>query len=415
MPGAAPSHFLRAFAGSDIHPPQAPGTGGIACPTVARLRRYGVALVATAVALLFHFLLGSSMRERTTLLTFALPTLVSAWYGGLGPGFLATGLGGLAVFYAFFPPRPAAALALIDNAVILVLFGCVGACISLLLASLHRTCQRAQAEALACRHTAAKLERRLQEHTAALHHELVERQRFAQETQSAAHLALLGRLAAEVSHEIRNPLGAILLHADLLEEELRQPSADSTTQIIQTLSEMKTQLARLENLMQDYLSLARISMLQREPTDVSAEVMAIAQEMAATLAEHRIALHIEGLAQLGTMALQPEAFRRVLLPLVQNAIDTCPQGGTLTLRARRSATQIQLEVCDTGSGIAAEHLPRIFEPLYTTKPGGTGLGLYIVQAIVAAHGGQVAVQSTVGQGTTFTITLPIAGEEGPAS
>jgi two-component system sensor histidine kinase HydH len=73
---------------------------------------------------------------------------------------------------------------------------------------------------------------------------------------------------------------------------------------------------------------------------------------------------------------------------------------------KTTSTQVQLEVQDTGSGIAAERLERIFEPLYTTKPAGTGLGLYIVQEIVAAHGGQVTVTSVEGQGTTFTITLP---------
>src|SRR4029453_8260593 len=84
------------------------------------------------------------------------------------------------------------------------------------------------------------------------------------------------------------------------------------------------------------------------------------------------------------------------------------QGGTVSITGQGTATQVQLQVCDTGSGIAAERLERIFEPLYTTKPGGTGLGLYIVREIVAAHGGQVTVASVEGQGTTFTITLPRA-------
>jgi signal transduction histidine kinase len=95
-----------------------------------------------------------------------------------------------------------------------------------------------------------------------------------------------------------------------------------------------------------------------------------------------------------------------MLNLVQNALDAMPRGGILTLVGQRTATQVQLQVRDTGGGIVAEHLPKIFEPLYTTKPGGTGLGLYIVQEILAAHGGQVTVESVHGQGTTFTLTLP---------
>jgi signal transduction histidine kinase len=106
--------------------------------------------------------------------------------------------------------------------------------------------------------------------------------------------------------------------------------------------------------------------------------------------------------------------RRVLLNLVQNALDAMPQGGTLTLAGQRTATQVQLHVRDTGSGMSAEQLARIFEPLYTTKPEGTGLGLYIVREIMAAHAGHVTVQSVEGQGTTFTLTLPPAGDATPA-
>jgi len=106
------------------------------------------------------------------------------------------------------------------------------------------------------------------------------------------------------------------------------------------------------------------------------------------------------------VAFHTSTLRRALLNLVQNAAEAMPQGGTVTLAGQATARQVQLEVRDTGSGIPAEKLARIFEPLYTTKPGGTGLGLYIVQEIVTAHKGQIIVQSTVGHGTTFMITLP---------
>jgi signal transduction histidine kinase len=93
--------------------------------------------------------------------------------------------------------------------------------------------------------------------------------------------------------------------------------------------------------------------------------------------------------------------------LLDNARDAMPQGGKITLRGHRQVTAVQLEVADTGIGVPPERYGQIFEPLHTTKPGGTGLGLYIVQEVVSAHGGQITVQSTVGAGTTFTITLPL--------
>ena len=119
-------------------------------------------------------------------------------------------------------------------------------------------------------------------------------------------------------------------------------------------------------------------------------------------------LRVEGLEHLGTVAFHTSTLRRALLNLVQNALEAMPQGGTLTVRGAGMVTHVQLQVGDTGSGITAEHLSQIFEPLYTTKQEGTGLGLYIMREIIAAHGGQVAVESSVGQGTTFTLTLPRA-------
>jgi two-component system sensor histidine kinase HydH len=104
-----------------------------------------------------------------------------------------------------------------------------------------------------------------------------------------------------------------------------------------------------------------------------------------------------------------------VLNLVQNALDAMAPGGTVTLVGHSTATEVRLRVHDTGGGIPAERLAQIFEPLYTTKPGGTGLGLHIVQEVVAAHGGQVTVESVAGQGTTFTITLPRALPEVPTS
>lgn len=254
----------------------------------------------------------------------------------------------------------------------------------------------------------AHLERQVQERTAALHREMAERQRLEREAQRVQHFALVGRLAAGLSHEIRNPLAAIFLHVDVLEEELRDPSSKSA-EIAQAFTEIKTNLARLDDLLQDYLSLVRAGAVRLTPGDLRTFVTQFAQEMTPVLAAHGITLQLDGLDQLGRVPLHQNTFRRVLLNLVHNAMEAMPQGGTLTLRGRQQAATVSLDIHDTGIGMPPEHYAQIFEPLYTTKPGGTGLGLYIVQEVMAAHGGQVAVQSTVGSGTTFTITLPLAG------
>jgi signal transduction histidine kinase len=254
--------------------------------------------------------------------------------------------------------------------------------------------------------TQEDLERRVAERTAALEQAMAERQRLEQEAQRAEHFAMLGRLAAGVSHEIRNPLGAIFLHFDLLKELLRPPASELPEEIAETLAEIQTNLVRLDDLVQDYLSLVRVTQIERTPGEVGAAVQTWAREWQEHAAARAVTLRLKGLEGLGTVAFHESTLRRALLNLVQNALDAMPAGGTLIVAGDSTATCVQLQVQDTGNGISTHQLTRIFEPLYTTKPGGTGLGLYIVQQIVAAHGGQVTVESVEGQGTTFTLTLP---------
>jgi signal transduction histidine kinase len=353
-----------------------------------------MALVATGIAILFHYGLHPLVDERAFVLTVVLAILISAWYGGLGPGLFATGLGALVTLILVVPlssglmlplqeeGRPLSwapsAHAVAGNGVALVLLVGTGSVSSLLLASLHQARQRAE----------------------------VVRRQLTRAAQRADHFAVLGRVAASVSHDIRNPLSAMMLHVDLLEEELRAPRSDSAAALTAAVAEIRTQVVRLDDLVQDYLSLARVAHLERAPRDLGAAVQAWAAELQQAAAARGVAIHLAGLETLGQVALHASTLRRAVLNLVHNALDAMPQGGTLTLAGQGPATQIQLHVRDTGSGIPAAHLAQIFEPLYTTKPEGTGLGLYIAQEIVAAHGGQLTVQSTAGQGTTFTITLP---------
>jgi two-component system CheB/CheR fusion protein len=255
-----------------------------------------------------------------------------------------------------------------------------------------------------------RLEQQVQERTVALEQAMAERQRLASEVQRVQHFALLGRLAAGVSHEIRNPLAALFLHIDLLEEEFRQPSPDSSGEITQAFTEIKASLARLDDLVEDYLSLVRVGTLQQEAVDLGRLVTQCLEDLTPALLAATITLHLETMESLGVVVVHANTFRRVLVNLVHNAIDAMPHGGTLTLHGQRQGTTVSLAVGDTGLGIATAQLATIFEPLYTTKPGGTGLGLYIVQEVMAAHGGQVAVQSTVDHGTTFTLTLPVPEE-----
>ena len=115
------------------------------------------------------------------------------------------------------------------------------------------------------------------------------------------------------------------------------------------------------------------------------------------------------MADLGTGVFHPSTLRRALVNLAQNALDAMGEGGTLTLRGERTGASLTVRMQDTGSGIPPEEMPLLFTPLRTTKPQGTGLGLFVVQQIVEAHGGMLTVESALGVGTTFTLTLPCHG------
>jgi two-component system, OmpR family, sensor histidine kinase VicK len=243
--------------------------------------------------------------------------------------------------------------------------------------------------------------------------DLTERKQLEEELRHAEHLTLLGTLAASVAHEIRNPLSAVFLNMDLLQEELQQLPAALHAPMLESLAEVKTGLAHMHDIVEDYLSLARLEHLQRVSVDFGAFLATFAEEIQPSCAPCGITLCLEVATALGKVWLHQSAFRRAVLNLVQNAIEAMPPGGTLTLRGQHTATHLTLEVRDTGRGIPAEQLPLLFTPLHTTKPQGTGLGLYVVQEIIAAHGGTLTVQSEPGRGTTFTITLPREDESRP--
>ena len=224
--------------------------------------------------------------------------------------------------------------------------------------------------------------------------------------QGAARLNMLSQLARALSHEVRNPLTTIFLHADILEDALRHLDSGNRAQLIHFLRVIREEVSRLDDLMQQYLWLARLPDLQRQPEDLGAYLDAFGLEMQADLAARRITLTVEDTSGLGQMALHPQTFQRVLLNLLHNAVEAMPQGGVVLLRGQRLGPRVCLEVCDTGCGMPAAQLAVLFQPLQTTKTEKIGLGLYVAREIVRAHDGEIEVISTPGVGTTVRLTFP---------
>jgi signal transduction histidine kinase len=159
---------------------------------------------------------------------------------------------------------------------------------------------------------------------------------------------------------------------------------------------------------EEYLSLARLPKPKAQPEAVNTLIGDLAGFVRADLATKKVKLEVD-LASGNPLALVDAAqMRQCLINLVRNATEAVAGkgGGTVTLRTRRTGDRVQIEVEDDGSGIAPEVLPRLFDPFFSTKDGGNGLGLALTQQIVKDHGGDLAVQSTLGKGTTFTVTVP---------
>src|SRR5215468_5387021 len=237
-------------------------------------------------------------------------------------------------------------------------------------------------------------------------------QRLAQRARQVQRSALLGDIAGKIVHEIRNPLNAIFLHTDVVQGELQCPTLDSRTQMMESLTDIRMEVKRLYDIMQDYLALARLAVVQYEPEDMSNFLRECGRVMQEPARTRGIMLHLQGLARLGAVSLHKGTLQRAFVNLLQRALDAMPQGSTVTLRGRRTASHSVVELRDTGSAISEEQLDRLFEPLYSTGSEWIGLGLYVVREIVLAHHGTIDVQSAPGQGTTFTVTLPLIAMEG---
>ena len=245
-----------------------------------------------------------------------------------------------------------------------------------------------------------------------LRRQMAEPQSTQQQLIQSAKLAAIGELAAGVAHELNNPLTVILGKTGLL---LRDAAAGSTAET--KLSDIEREALRAGKIAQNLLDFARRREPKHEPIDLNRLVERVLDLLQAKLRGRPIQVETQFDARLGAMLGDGDQLTQVLINLAGNAIDAMPKGGRLTIATRAQADSDTgvLVVSDTGRGISPEHLARIFEPFYTTKAegNGTGLGLSITQGIIASHKGQLTVESVVGEGTSFTVRLPLASVPEP--
>jgi two-component system sensor histidine kinase PilS (NtrC family) len=216
----------------------------------------------------------------------------------------------------------------------------------------------------------------------------------------ADRLATLGRMAANIAHEIRNPLASLTGAIEVLTSPLTADDArERLSQIVATESE------RLNHIIKNFLEYARPA-----PLSITAFDVAAAAEEVLLLLEHRAGPGslkvVRAFPPSVVWPVDAQQFRQVLWNLCLNAVEAMPEGGELRVNADVRGDRLEVSVSDNGEGIAATDLSHVFEPFFSTKSEGTGLGLALVHRVVQEHGGEIDVQSTPGLGTTFTLTLP---------
>src|SRR2546425_1329888 len=227
-------------------------------------------------------------------------------------------------------------------------------------------------------------------------------------------LAAIGRIAAQITHEIRNPLSSISLNAEELGERLReQPleGAAGSAAAAALCDAIVGEVDRLAAVTEEYLRYARVPKPQVVRADLNETVRDLLDFVRPELvaAGVRLEQHLD--AHLPEVAADVAQIRQLLLNLVRNAREAMPGGGALFVGTRAADGAALVEVRDTGPGIEPARLARIFDPVFTTKERGTGLGLALAQEIAQEHAGELTCASIPGQGTTFTLRLPGVPDE----
>ena len=225
----------------------------------------------------------------------------------------------------------------------------------------------------------------------------------------AESLASLTTLAAGVAHEIKNPLGSIGIHIQLMQKALKRDEGRNVDRdrLESYLEVVNEEVDRLNRIVVDFLFAVRPINVQLEERDLNDVIRDLLKFVRYELEEANIELTAELDPVLEPIALDEKYLKQALMNMVKNAIAAMPEGGTLLVQTSRRGDEVVLRISDNGVGMSDDVLGKIFEPYFTTKDFGSGIGLTLVYKVIKEHMGEISVISHEGKGTTFTITLPV--------
>lgn len=230
----------------------------------------------------------------------------------------------------------------------------------------------------------------------------------------AERSAISSRVAAGIAHEIRNPLSFISLSVDYVRDKFAPAAERAHADFTQLMDSIKEEINRLNGLVSDFLNLGRPARLKLRDLDARSLVEEVAGLVRAKAEQQGVRLTVrmspeangEGHSLDTHIQADADQLKTCFSNLAINAVQAMPEGGSLTITLHPRSSSVEVRFTDTGHGIAPESLEHLFEPYFTTKEKGTGLGLALTKKLIEDHGGQIAVKSEVGVGTTFVITLP---------
>jgi len=241
--------------------------------------------------------------------------------------------------------------------------------------------------------------------------DITEKRRGEARLRRAENLASLTTLAAGVAHEIKNPLGSISIHLQLLQKALAKNMKSPDKATDKYFNVLKEEVDRLNRIVVDFLFAVRPMNLELREEDINKLITQIIEFVRYELEQSKILCLLELEPALPKILIDERYMKQSLLNLIKNAQAAMPKGGVLTISTNFVENEARISICDTGIGIEKENLTKIFEPYFTTKETGTGLGLTQVFKIIREHQGEITVDSAPGEGTDFRIILPVPQKE----
>jgi two-component system, sporulation sensor kinase E len=236
--------------------------------------------------------------------------------------------------------------------------------------------------------------------------DITESRRTAQQTIESERLNALRLLAAGVAHEVGNPLNSLHIHLQLMERSVQKLRDGEKAELEQSIEVARSEVNRLDSIVTQFLKAIRPSRPQLRPENVNTIVEEAVRFFAPELQDREIVVEQELRSDLPLLQLDRDQMKQAFYNVIKNSVEAMHRHGTLRIRTDLADTHVIVRFVDTGGGMSAENLSRVFEPYFTTKPSGSGLGLLIVRRIVREHGGELSIESSQGAGLTLTIRLP---------